>query len=59
MLFDDSCANVYNLPEELSNKVLDFDPKRARGKTRKKSKKSKKRKSKKYNKRKSKKSKRK
>jgi hypothetical protein len=48
MIFDRSCAYVYDLPEEVSTKVFDFDPdpRIARGKTRKK-RKSKKRKSKK------------
>jgi len=47
MIFDNSCAYVFNLPQEVSAKVFDFDPRIARGKTRKKSKKKKSKKSKK------------
>ena len=56
MIFDRSCACVYDLPEEVSTKVFDFDPdpRIARGKTRKKRKSKKKKSKKKKSKRKSK-----
>ena len=43
MIFDKTCANVEDLPSNKPDKVFDFDPDAARGKTRRrKSKKSKK-----------------